>query len=146
MKLNPKVVWISIAILHGVAVASAAHAADARDAISPEKAGRFFASICYDLYLKDVGAAQVAAQRAGFVYDETSGLFVHKRKDQQMRINSKRCALRFLTRSELPELVRRFGSAATKAARTDPPAGTNVHIGTENAGSGLTRAAAKFDR
>ncbi len=116
-----------------------------KNAMSAEAAGKLFASICYDVYLSDVGAAQAKAQRMGFAYDTASGLFVNARKDRQMRINSQRCALRFLTRTPLPDLLRRFASSATKAAKVPLNPGLGVHIGTESAGNGLTRAAAKLD-
>lgn len=138
----------SLGIIAGIAVImSSAASAEAlrKNAMSAEAAGKLFASICYDTYLDDVGAAQVAAQRKGFVYDQASDLFVNARKDRQMRINSQRCALRFLTRTPLPDLLSRFASASVDAAKRDIPPGTDVHIGTENAGNGLTRAAAKLD-
>jgi hypothetical protein len=144
MKIGKPLTNLGIAGL--ISISSASLAADPKDAIKPEAAGRFFASICFDIYPMDVGKAQTAAQRAGFRYDQASKLFVHAQKDQQMRINRKRCAFRFLTTSSLPELLPRFGTAATDAAKLEPPHKTNVHVGTEDAGNGLTRAAAKLDR
>jgi len=129
----------------GVFYATASLADDVRNAVWPEQAGSFFASICFEIYLEDVAAAQIAAQRAWFKYDKETGLFMNGQKDQQTRINAERCALGFLAKTALPDLLSRFETAATKAAKVKPSEGTNIHIGTEEAGGGPTRAAAKLD-
>lgn len=128
-----------------IAFGGTTQAADAlkKNAISPERAGRFFASICFDLY-PDLAAAQKQAQRKGFRFDADSGLFVNANKDQQMRITSKRCALRFLTDVKHPELLKRFGDAASNS-RKSSSVNPSVHLGTEDAGNGLTRVGARLD-
>ncbi|MGR3503046.1 hypothetical protein [Pseudaestuariivita sp.] len=139
----------ALALLTALAICgSSAASAEAlrKNAMTAEAAGRLFASICYGPYQTSVEAAQIKAQRKGFDYDAASGLFVNARKDRQMRINSQRCALRFLTRTPVTELLVRFSDASMQAAKGNIPMGTRVGIGTENAGNGLTRVAARLDK
>ena len=116
-----------------------------RNAISAAKAGKIFAALCYDIY-PDVPAAQKTAQRKGYRYNAQTKLFEHVRKDQQMRINSKRCGLRFLTKDAPPKLGATFGAAATNAAKSLPEGLKNVDIDVQRVGNGLFRASAKWDR
>lgn len=118
--------------------------ATVKNAISPTKAGTFFASICFNIY-PDVAEAQKVVQQKGFRYNPETKLFEHPRRDQQMRINANRCGFRFLTKDKPPKLGALFAEASTNKA-IDPSDGAHVQIDVFNAENGLVRAAVKLDR
>ncbi len=111
-----------------------------RTTVTAFEAGRLFAPICQVKY-PNVPEAVAAAQRKGFVLNPSSGLYEHSTDDLQMRINSEKCALRFLTTSAEQAIVPEFAGGAAEAT-TDLGNDQSISISTEKAEGGLIRAAA----
>ncbi len=119
---------------------SAANAESSRKTVTPAEAGRTFGKLCQNVY-PDVASTQKKAQRKGFSYVEATGLFEHKSKDMQMRINNEKCALRFLTATSRTKILAEFSKNASPA-RSNIAGHGDVNLGTEDAGNGQTRVAA----
>jgi hypothetical protein len=111
-----------------------------RAPITAFEAGSRFAPICQVIY-PNISASITAAQRQGFILDSSTGLFEHQTDDVQMRINKAKCSLRFLTSGPEQAIVPEFAGGAARST-TNLANDQNVSIGTEDAGNGLTRAAA----
>ena len=114
-----------------------------RATLTPTEAGARFGPICHAIY-PDLPAAIAAAERDGFTLDPSTGLFEHESDDLQMRINSEKCAIRFLTTTpanQLANIVIGFADGA-RPFFADGPGKQDVDIGTEDEGNGLTRVGA----